>query len=107
MEKITQIKDQIGMYAQILFDRPNSIIVGRIIEIRDKAVKIDYAVEPISASSAGMMCTVFNYTCWIPKSLIINDKNGGLTVKKWFARNFTGGYRIKKYFIENEKQIFI
>ena len=108
METTTAIiKDEIAIDGQILFDRPNSIIVGRIVEIREKSVKIDYAVEPVSASSSGNMVTVYTYCCWLPKSLIINDKNGSLTVKAWFARNFSGGFRIKKYLMEGEKKIFV
>lgn len=104
----TIVKDEIALGGQILFDRPNSIIVGRIVEIREKAVKIDYAVEPVSASSPGMMLTVYNYCCWLPKSVIVNEKNGSLTVKAWFARNFSGGVRIKRYFIEKKgEKIFI
>lgn len=101
------IKDEIAIDGQILFDRPNSIIVGRIVEIREKAVKIDYAVEPVSASSSGMMLTVYNYCCWLPKSVIVNEENGCLTVKAWFARNFSGGFRIKKYFMKEGEKIFI
>lgn len=103
----TLIKDETKIFGQILFDRPNSIIVGRIVEIREKAVKIDYAVEPVHASSSGMILTVYTYCCWIPKSLITNDKHGSLTVKSWFARNFSGGRHIKKYYIENGEKKFI
>lgn len=102
----TIIKEEITLDGQILFDRPNSIIVGRIVEIREKAVKIDYAVEPVFAN-AGMMLTIFTYCCWIPKSLIVHDEHGGLTVKDWFARNFSGGRHIKKYYIDKDGKKFI
>lgn len=108
METTTAIiKDEIVIDGQILFDRPNSIIVGRIVEVREKAVKIDYAVDPVHPSHSGMMLAVYNYCCWLPKSVIVNEKNGGLTVKAWFARNFSGGFRIKKYFMKEGEKIFI
>lgn len=101
------IQDEIALDGQILFDRPNCIIVGRIVEMREKAVKIDYAKEPVHPSHSGTLLPVYTYCCWIPKSLIINENNGSLTVKAWFARNFSGGRHIKKYFMENGKKIFI
>lgn len=100
-------KDEIAIGSQILFDRPNCIIVGIISEVREKAVKIDYAKEPVNAAFASNMLPVYTYACWIPKSLIVNDKVGGLTVKAWFARNFSGGHHIKKYFIEKDKKHYI
>lgn len=101
------IKDEIALDGQILFDRPNSIIVGRIVEVREKAVKIDYAIDPVHPAQIGMMLAVYTYSCWLPKSVIVNEKNGGLTVKAWFARNFSGGFRIKKYFMQGGEKIFI
>ena len=47
---------------------------------------------------------------WIPKSVIIHDEIGGLTVKKWFAKNGLqkeNTFFIKKYFIKNDEKIFI
>ncbi len=108
MEAATQIiKEEIAIDAQILFDRTNSMIVGRIVEVREKAVKIDYAVEPVHPSMSGMMLTVYNYCCWLPKSVIEHDKHGGLTVKAWFSRNFSGGLRIKRYYIEKAEKKYV
>lgn len=100
-------KDEIAIGSQILFDRPNCIIVGIIVEVREKAVKIDYAKEPVHPAYASNMLPVYTYACWIPKSLIVNDENGGLTVKSWFSRNFSGGHHIKKYFIEKGEKKYI
>lgn len=97
----------IELNGQILFDRPNSIIVCTIVEIRDKAIKVDYAVEPVWAGSSGNNVVVFNYSCWIPKSVIITDKNGSLSVKKWFSNTFKGGHHIKKYYLENGQKQFV
>lgn len=97
---------KIEMNDQILFDRPNSMIVCTIVEVREKAVKADYAVEPVWAGSSGNNVIVFNYSCWIPKSVIIDDR-GGLTVKKWFANTFKGGHHIKKYYLENGQKKYV
>lgn len=101
----TIIKSQIELNEQILFNRPNSLIVCRITDITEKAVKVDYCVEPISFTNNS--CIVYNYTTYIPKSVIINDELGGLGVKKWFSANFKGGYKTKPYFLSNDKKIFI
>lgn len=63
-----------------------------------------YALEPIWSNNNVI---VFNHTCWIPKSVIVNDKNKGLTVKKWFETKFEGGPHIKKYFMKGDEKIFV
>ena len=91
---------------QILFDRPNSLIVCNIVEVREKAIKVDYAIEPISMYG-GNAVVVYTHTCFIPKSVITGSEEKGLTVKKWFSNQWTGGVHIKKYFTKEGKQIFI
>lgn len=94
----------IAVNGQILFDRPNSMIVARITEVREKAVKVDYAVDSISFTN---FLSIYTHACWIPISVIISDGDAhchGLTVKKWFAQKFEGGHRIKSYFL-NEKGV--
>jgi len=90
--------------AQIIFNRPNCLMVCRIVEIREKAVRVDYANEPIWGSG---VVTVYTYSCWIPKSAIIHDEYGSLITKKWFENTFKGGWRIKPYFIKDGKSISI
>lgn len=97
--------EKIEINQEIIFNRPNSLVICKIVEVRDKAVKVDYAVEPISESSS-MSCIVFTYGCWIPKSVILADEYGCLTTKKWFENNFTGGWHIKRYFEEKGKKVF-
>ena len=97
-------KAAIEIDSQIIFNRPNCLMVCRIVEMREKAVRVDYANEPIS-SKCGV--TVYNYSCWIPKSAIIHDEYGSLITKKWFEQTFKGGWRIKPYFIKDGKIVSI
>ena len=97
-------KAAIEIDSQIIFNRPNCLMVCRIVEMREKAVRVDYANEPIS-SKCGV--TVYNYSCWIPKSAIIHDEYGSLITKKWFEQTFKGGWRIKPYFIKEGKKVSI
>lgn len=91
-------KSAIEIDAQIIFNRPNCLMVCRIVEVREKAVKVEYANEPISGVIG---VTVYNYSCWIPKAAIIHDEYGSLITKKWFENKFEGGWKIKPYFIKN------
>ena len=89
-------KSVIEIDSQIIFNRPNCLMVCRVVEIREKAVRVDYANEPICGKSG---ITVYNYSCWIPKSAIIHDEYGSLVTKKWFENTFKGGWRIKPYYL--------
>ena len=90
---------------QILFDRPGSIVVCRITEVREKAVKVDYELMPVWSGAGGV--TVYSYSCFIPISVITHDKYKSLTVKKWFSNKWEGGFRIKRYFISNGEKVFV
>ncbi len=89
---------------QIIFTKGESMFIGRIVEVREKALKVDYYWQPIMAALFGV--EVFNWSCWLPKSVVI-EENACLTTKKWFPHKFAGGHKIKKYFIENATKIFI
>lgn len=97
-------KSAIELEAQIIFNRPNCLMICRIVEMREKAVRVDYANEPIWGNCA---VTVYTYSCWIPKSAIIHDEYGSLITKKWFENTFKGGWRIKPYFIKDGKTIMV
>lgn len=97
-------KAAIEIDQQIIFNRPNCMMVYRIVEVREKAVRIDYANEPIWGNCS---VTVYTYSCWIPKSAIIHDQYGSLITKKWFENKFEGGWKIKPYFIESGKTIMV
>lgn len=103
----TQIeKSKIELNEQILFSNNVGLFIGRIVELREKAVKVDYCWESIWSNGK---CIVFNYTTWIPISQIINDEIGGLTVKSWFKNNMNTEkiYHIKKYFVKNNEKCFV
>ena len=98
--QITQIV--IANTDQIIFNRPNSLVICRVVSTTEKAVKVDYEVMPITMRS-GCSLPVYQYACWIPKSVIILDERKlGYTVKQWFANNFQGGKKIKKYMVSND-----
>ena len=97
-------KAAIEIDQQIIFNRPNCMMVCRIVEVREKAVRVDYANEPIWSNCS---VTVYTYSCWIPKSAIIHDQYGSLITKKWFENKFEGGWKIKPYFIESGKIIMV
>ena len=107
MNNATITQDKIELNEQILFANNESLFVGRIVEIREKAVKVDYTFESVWGKAS--MLTTFNYTTWIPKSVIVNDNIGGLSVKAWFKNygfNNSKKYTIKAYYISNGQQIF-
>lgn len=98
----------IELNEQILFPKDAGLFVGRIVEIREKAVKVDYCFESVWGGAAAV--TVYTYTTWIPKAVIVNDELGGLTVKKWFQRNGLNAekvFHIKKYFMKGEEKILV
>lgn len=97
-------KAAIEIDSQIIFNRPNCMMVCRIVEVREKAVRVDYANEPIWGNCS---VTVYTYSCWIPKSAIIHDQYGSLITKKWFENKFEGGWKIKPYFIQEGKIILV
>lgn len=93
--------------AHVLFNLPNSLFVGRVVKLTDKAVQVDYCLDPIFAGKGPAAVVVYNYTCFIPKSVLMPDDHGiGFGVKKWFERAFKGGRRIKNYFVSGEKIVF-
>jgi hypothetical protein len=73
-----------------------AMLVGVIVKETKKAVKIDYALEPIFVGSAGSPVTIANRTAWVPKSQITENK-GACEIKKWFANKALKGFNIKPY----------
>ncbi len=99
----TVTKAQIEVNEQILATKNvkggSIMFVARITEAREKAVKVDYAIEPIWASGNHGV-TIYTYSIWIPVSIIFHDKLGGLTIKKWFLnKGLEKAHYIKNYFL--------
>jgi hypothetical protein len=106
---------------QIIWSPNNqTMIVARITELKGKAVKIDYAVEPVSVYSHGNRVPVFTHTAFIPKSVIVYDNTSpvsvdlykALTVKKWYAvKGWTDPkvkkFNIKKYYLDGDKKVYV
>lgn len=95
---------EIALDEQIMFNKISSMFVGRVVEIKEKAIKVDYYWQPIM--SALMQCQVYNYSTWVPRS-VLKQTDNGVSVKSWFATKFPGGHHIKKYFIEDGKKVLI
>lgn len=102
----TAQKSAIELDGQILFTKGESMFIGRIVEVREKAIKVDYCLESVWSNCA-VIC--YNYSVWIPKSAVIHDEIGCLTLKKWFINNGLQPdkvYRVKRYFIKDgQKQL--
>lgn len=97
---VTEVKEG----DQILANRDNALLVGRVKQVTEKAVKMDYANEPIFASGSNQL-TVFTWSAWIPKSVLFIDKVGtpfeSISIKKWFLDKIKA-YGIQKYFINEQ-----
>lgn len=88
----------IELNEQILFTKNQALFCGRIVEIREKAIKVDWFWLPIMASAGGV--DVYTYGIWIPKSQLITKENT-LTCKTWFIKNMKG-FNIKKYMLGSD-----
>lgn len=81
------------------------IFVARIVSVSEKSIKVDFCWD----SSMNRGVTVFTYTTWIPKSQVIHDEHGFLTVKRWWINHINKDFvhRIKKYYLSNGQQVFV
>jgi len=78
----------------------SALLHGNIVAETEKAVKIEFYIEPVFASG----CAVnrpYEKTSWIPKSQVkakqIEDTNCTmLEITRWFANNAMKSYRINK-----------
>lgn len=92
---------------QILASKNQGIFVGRVVEIREKAIKVDYCWESVWGN---ISVNVYTYTTWMPKSVIVDEGKAGLTIKKWFINKGLDPqkiFKIKKYWIDNGKKIYL
>jgi hypothetical protein len=76
-----------------------------IIEVREKAIKIDMATDSVWGS--GKNAIVYTKTAWIPKSSLTIGKNDMLTIKQWLINKGIQAYPIKPYFEADNKKVFI
>lgn len=86
-----------SIFATINCKGGQAVLCGIVVKETEKAVKIDYALEPVFASGAMSTKTFYNRTAWIPKSQIVPDGRGAFDIKKWFANNALKGFNIKPY----------
>jgi len=81
-----------------------SMLIGTIVSISEKAIKIDYCFD--SCFNKGV--TVYTYTTWIPKSMLIDNGVYGVDIKPNFKFNKDYVKSIKKYYLgENLEKKFI
>lgn len=97
------MKATIQLHEWIFGDAPcrngRAMWIGRIVEVREKAVKVDYAIEPVTAGG-GSAITIFYKQTWIPRSVIHNNASGALEIKAWFlAKGLERTWHIKHYYI--------
>jgi len=104
----TQVElSKIAINEQIVWSGKNQdLFNGTIVQVTEKAVKVDYCFESVWSNCA---ITVYSFSTWIPKSVLIHNELGCLTVKKWFINKFDGSssYRIKRYYQKGEEKIFV
>ena len=84
------------IFADINCKGGSAILVGIIKMESDKAIKIDYCLEPVFAGSSSSSC-VLTKTAWVPKSQVKKDQYGCLVIKPWFANIAMKSYNIKPY----------
>lgn len=84
-----------------------AIILSFIVtEVREKAIKADISIEPITLSG-GQFTTIYDRTGFVPRSVIERDEKKMLNVKQWFQnRGELKTFPIKKYYFDNDKKVF-
>jgi hypothetical protein len=85
--------------AQIIFAKNEALFVGRVVEVSEKAIKVDWFWQPIWSNFSAL--DVYTYSVWIPKSQVVESEKAGPTCKKWFIQNMQS-HRIKPYFIDDK-----
>ena len=93
----------IELNESIVWGKGETMYYGVITEVREKAIKVDIAVEGVWIKSH---VTVYNYSCWVPISAIIDDR-GVLTIKKWLINKGVELIKIKKYHLSNGVRYYI
>lgn len=90
---------------QIIFSKNEGLFIGRVVEVREKSIKVDYCWESVWNKC---QMTIYNYTTFIPISQVITTElgDGCFTTKKWWQNNINPEkvFHIKKYFIDSNGQ---
>jgi len=84
-----------SVFADISCKGGTALLIGIIVSETEKAIKIDYSLEPVFASGSSAVIMA-NRTAWIPKSQII-AKDGAFEIKGWFANKMMKSFNIKPY----------
>lgn len=72
-----------------------ALLCGVVVKETEKAVQINYAIEPVFVGSAGSSQTFANRSAWVPKSQVVSDGRGAYEIKSWFANKAMKGFHIK------------
>lgn len=73
------------------------LLFGMVKQETEKAVRIEYGLEPIFVGHNTSTRTTVNRAAWIPKSQLKTNKYGMLEISKWFANNCMKSQLIKSY----------
>ena len=73
-----------------------AMLDGIVVKETEKAVKIDFAMQPVFVGSFSNSPVMANKTAWVPKSQLVK-KDELWTIKPWFANNHLKSYPIKPY----------
>lgn len=93
--QVNNIETKIG--EQIFWNAGAGFGFGEIVEVREKAVKMNYGIEPATSS-----VLVFSWSAWVPKSAIkASELPSCYDMKPWFKAKIQG-YKIHRYFYNNE-----
>ena len=77
-----------------------AFLAGYVTKETEKAVLIDYAIEPVFIGAQGQV-TIYTKSAWIPKSVIVPSGTGSFEIKQWFRAKMKPT-PIKPYFLNNE-----
>ena len=73
------------------------LLFGVVKQETEKAVRIEYGLEPIFAGQNTSTRTTVTRAAWIPKSQVKANKYGMLEISKWFANNIMKSQTIESY----------
>lgn len=100
-----QPKREIQLNDQILFNKGNSLFIGRVVKKTEKAVRVDYDLRP-NESKGSVEVVVYHFYAWIPISVLVLDSNGiNFTVKKWYAHSYNGGHTMRAYILSRGRVV--